>query len=105
MMNDAGFYSISHIVNDRPSKQWMDSERIRLVMRGASYSEFLTFIAICLIFTILYGQVDLFYLSLWTTIGFMLLLVRLRNIKSYHQNKTTHNREEQIRLYDKQHIG
>lgn len=104
-MNDAGTYSISHIVNDRPSKQWMDSERIRLVMRGASYSEFLTFIAICLIFTILYGQVDLFYLSLWTTIGFMLLLVRLRNIKSYHQNKTTHNREEQIRLYDKQHIG
>jgi signal transduction histidine kinase len=103
-MDDINTYSISSIINDRPSKQWMDSERIRLLMRSASYSEFLSFVAICLVFAILYGQVDLLHLSLWTAVGSALLLVRLRNIKSYHENKT-HSREEQIRLYDKQHIG
>lgn len=104
-MNDKSAYPISNFINDHPSRQWMDSERIRLLMRGASYSEFLTFVAICLIFVILYGQVDLQDLSLWTALAIMLLMVRLRNIKSYHQNKAAHNREEQIKLYDKQHIG
>jgi signal transduction histidine kinase len=104
-MNNISDYSISNIIKDNPSKQWMDSERIRLVMRSASYSEFLTFVAICLIFAILYSQVDFLSLSLWTALTSMLLLVRLRNIKSYHQNKAEHSREEQIRLYDKQHIG
>lgn len=104
-MNKVATYANPPVINDYPSKQWMDSEGIRLLMRGANYSEFLTFVAIILMFAILYGHVSLWRLCLWTGLASMLLLVRLRNIKSYHQHKTKRSREEQIKIYDKQHIG
>jgi signal transduction histidine kinase len=103
-MNTVTAYTAPQIVSDRPSKLWLDSESIRLLMMGARYTEFLTFIAISLFFAILYGHVDTLGLGIWALLALVLLLFRLRYIKSYQQNKTKLSREDQVTTYERNHI-
>jgi signal transduction histidine kinase len=87
-----------------PSKLWLESETIRLLMVGARYTEFLTFVAISLFFVIIYGHVDSLRLGVWTLIALVMLLYRLRYIRSYQQNKTKLSSEDQVAIYKRHHF-
>jgi signal transduction histidine kinase len=103
-MNKVSMYLSGQVMQETPSQVWMNGECVRLLMTGARYTEFLTFIAISLFVAILYGYVDGVGLGIWTILALALLLMRLRYIKTYHQNKAKLSIDEQVKIYERHHI-